>query len=180
MMETKKSIFQRAGEWGIPFGLYLSCAGVISVFADNSPLLNILFWAMVFATPYLVCRYQRRKFIEDDGFTEYAGLWMLGIMLFILGSLISSFIVFIVLQYIRPGFIYEQAQAAIQVYEQVPQMSEMTKVLKRMIEERLLPSPIEMVFNVFWFISFFGSLTSAVTALIAQRRIKRPTNNNNQ
>ena len=100
---------------------------------------------------------------------------MLGIMLFILGSVVASFIVYLVLQYGRPNFMYEQAEAVIKVYSEMPQMrdSDMLRVLQRMVDERLMPTPIETVFNAFWFITSSGSLVSAVTAAIAKRTPKR-------
>ena len=173
-MEQNKSIFQRASQWGVPFGLYLSCAAVTSIFADYFAPLSVLFMVLLLATPVVVYYFQRRKFIEDDGFTEYAALWMLGILLFILGAVIASFIIYLVLQYGRPNFMYDQAQAVIDAYSKIPQMkdSELLHVIRRMVDENLLPTPIEAVFNAFWFVSFFGSLSSAVTALIAQRRLK--------
>jgi len=175
MTQDKKSIFQRAGEWGLPFGLYLACAAVTTIFSDWFPPLSILFLILLLGTPIVVYYYQRRKFIEDDGFTEYAALWMLGIMLFILGSVVASFIVYLVLQYGRPNFMYEQAEAVIKVYSEMPQMrdSDMLRVLQRMVDERLMPTPIETVFNAFWFITSSGSLVSAVTAAIAKRTPKR-------
>ena len=62
----------------------------------------------------------------------------------------------------------------IDAYSKIPQTqdSEMLRVVKRAMDEKLLPSPIEAVFNAFWFVTFFGSITSAITALIAQRRLK--------
>ena len=174
MAEPKKSIYQRAGEWGIPFGLYLSCGAVVSIFADKVPVLSLLFFAIVIGTPFLVYHYQRYKFVEDDGFTEYAALWMLGILLFILGSVISSLVVYLVLQLWRPEFMYEQAQQVLEAYKGMPDMkdNEFLLVLQRMVDERLMPSPIQTVFNAFWFITFGGSVTSALTALFAQRKIK--------
>jgi len=171
MENSKKSIYQRAGEWGVPFGLYMSCAAVCSIFADWFMPLHLLFLVLLLGMPVVTYYFQRRKFIEDDGFTEYAGLWMLGIMLYILGTLLCSFIVFLVLQYGRPGFVYEQAQAAIEVYNQMPQMkdSEMLRVLQLAIDKKALPTPIELVMSVFWFVTFAGSLVSAATAGIAHR-----------
>lgn len=174
-MENKKSIYQRAGEWGVPFGLYLTCAAVASIFADWFTPLSLLFILLVLAAPFVVYYFQRRKFIEDDGFTEYAALWMLGILLFILGTVLASFFVFLILQFGRPNFMYEQAQQVIEAYSKMPEMqnSDLLKVLKRMVNENLLPSPIEMVFNAFWFITFCGSITSAITALLANRPLKK-------
>ena len=175
MTGEKKSIYQRAGEWGVPFGLYLACAAITSVFADWFAPLSFLFLILFFGTPFVVYYFQRRKFIEDDGFSEHATLWMLGIMLFILGTIISSLVVYLVLQYLRPNYIYEQTQMAIDTYKQLPQMrdSEMLEILQKMVDRRLLPTPIETVFNAFWFITFGGCLVSAVTALVARRSLPK-------
>lgn len=174
-MTEKKSIFQRAGEWGIPFGLYLACTAVASIFADWFTPLSVVFFTLLLGTPLVVYYFQRRKFIEDDGFTEYAALWMLGILLFILGAVVAGLIVFLVLQYGRPDFMYDQAQAVIETYSKLPQFkdSELLHVVQRMVDEKLMPTPIEAVFNSFWFISFGGSLLSAITAFIAQRPLKK-------
>ena len=179
IMEPTRSIFQCASQWGVPFGLYLSCAAVTSIFADYFAPLNLLFFLLVLATPAVVYYFQRRKYIDDNGFTEYSALWMLGIMLFILGLLISSVIAFLVMQYGRPDFIYEQAQKAIQVYSEMPEMrdSELVKSLQLMVDRKILPSPIEMVFTMFWLVSFVGSIVSAITAFIVQRST-RLTNRN--
>ena len=175
MMEPKRSIFQCAGQWGLPFGLYLSCAAVASIYADWFAPLQLVFLILLLGTPAVAYAFQRRKFIEDNGFTEYAGLWMLGIMLFILGTIISSLVVYLVLQYLRPNYIYEQTQMAIDTYKQLPQMrdSEMLEILQKMVDRRLLPTPIETVFNAFWFITFGGCLVSAVTALVARRSLPK-------
>jgi len=171
MTTEKKSIYQRAGEWGVPFGLYLSCAAVASIFADRFPPLSYVFLIMLVCTPLVVYRFQRHKFIEDGGFAEHSSLWMLGIMLFMLGSVISSLVVYLVLQYLRPGFLYEQAQAVIEVYSKLPQASdsEWLRVLQHAVDERMLPSPIQVVFDTFWFVAFGGSVVSAITAAIARR-----------
>ena len=175
LMEKKKSIFQCAGEWGFPFGLYLACAAVTYIFGDYFPPLSFLFLAMVLGTPFIVYYFQRRKFKEDDGFTEYAGLWMLGIMLYLLGTLVASLIVYLVLQYGRPTFMYDQAQIILDAYKDIPQMkdNEMLRIIERMVDNKLMPSPIEIVMDMYWLITFFGSVTSAVTALIAQHSIKK-------
>ena len=92
-------------------------------------------------------------------------------MLFILGLIISSFVAYMVLQYGRPGFIYEQAQKAIEVYNAMPEMrdGELVKALQLMVDRHILPTPIEMVFSMFWLVSFLGSVTSAITAFIVKK-----------
>jgi len=174
-MEQGKSIYHRAAVWGIPFGVYMAATAAASIFADMFAPLSLVFLVMLVGVPVLVYRYQRRTFVDEDGFTEYAALWMLGIMLFLLGTIVASLLVYLLLQYGRPGFIYEQAQAVIDAYSQVPQMkdNETLKVLQRMVNEGMLPTPIEAVFNAFWFITFGGSMVSALTAWLAQRPLRR-------
>ena len=132
-MDNKKSIFQRAAEWGIPFGLYLTCTAMTSIFADWFAPLGLIFFLLVLAAPVVVYYFQRRKFIEDDGFTEFAAIWMLGILLYILGCIISSFFAYLVLQYGRPNFMYEQAQAVIKSYNEIPE-DEYNKVVNYLID----------------------------------------------
>jgi hypothetical protein len=175
MKETKRSIYQFAGDWGIPFGLYLTCAALASIYADKFQPLTLVFLILLLGLPLVTYALQRRKFVEDNGFTEYAGLWMLGIVLYILGAVVSGFIVYLVLQYLRPGFMYEQAQFVIDAYEKMPEAidSRFVDTLRLAMEKHLMPSPIQIVFSAFWLISFGGSLISALTALFAQRPLNR-------
>ena len=175
MTGPKRIIYQCAGNWGIPFGLYLSCAALSSIFTDWFAPLSLVFILLFLGTPVLTYAFQRRKFIEDDGFTEYAGLWMLGIMLYILGTIISSLVVYLVLKYVRPDFMVEQVQHFIDIFGQRPEMrdSEIISNLQLMVNKGLTPTPIQMVFSAFWFITFGGSLVSALTALFAQRPLHK-------
>ena len=175
MKEQRISIYQRASVWGIPFGLYLSCIGISGVFVDWFMPLSYIFMILVVCTPLVVYYYQRRMFIEEDGFSEYAALWMLGIMLFLFSTVLASFIMFLVIQFGRPDFLYDQALAMIKSSSEIPEMrdSEFVRVLQRMVDNRLLPVPIEMVFNTFWLVTSAGCITSAITAIFARRRINR-------
>ena len=177
MREQRQNVYQRASAWGVPFGLYLTCAGVASVFSDWFPPLAFILIILVLCTPLVVYYFQRRYFIEEDGVAEYAAVWMLGIMLFMLGTILASFIMYLVIQFGRPEFIYDQANQVITAYKDMPEMrdSEFVRVLQRAVDERRLPTPIETVFNAFWFITFGGCITSAITAIVARRRINKHT-----
>ena len=89
------------------------------------------------------------------------------------GALISSLMMYLALKYVRPDYIYDQATQALAIYKTMPEFKdgELVKLLEMMLEQNMLPTPIESVTNSFWLISFVGSITSALTALLAQRRI---------
>lgn len=173
IMEERINPYRRAAENGIPFGAYLSAMAVGSIFADRMPLLALAVLVMMVATPVVVYRFQRRYFIDEQGFTEFAALWMMGIMMFVFGSLIAGLVTYLTATMARPDFIYDQANQVIATYSQLPEFkdSEMVSVLQKMVDEGMLPSPIETVFNMFWAMTFGGAILSAVTALVAQRRI---------
>jgi hydroxyethylthiazole kinase-like sugar kinase family protein len=44
------------------------------------------------------------------------------------------------------------------------------QVLQRAIDTDALPTPIEMVMNMFWLVTFSGCLMSAITAAFAKLR----------
>ena len=71
-MEERINPYRRAAENGIPFGAYLSAMAVGSIFADRMPLLALAVLVMMVATPVVVYRFQRRYFIDEQGFTEFA------------------------------------------------------------------------------------------------------------
>lgn len=166
-------LLQRAGKAALPFGGLMSVISLCMIFADRFAPLGTAAIVLLLALPFVVQREQRKVFVASDGMSEYAELWMHGILLFLLGGLVTGLVTYLVLQTARPGFAYEQVDAMLEVYEQMPELknSEIVDVMRRARDNGLLPTPIEMVVNVFWFVSFGGSLLSALTALIAQRRI---------
>lgn len=174
-MDERKSVFKRGAECGVPMGLYMSTIALLTLFADKVPAFSLAAIIMLFGGPFFIYRFQRRYFIEENGMTEYAALWMHGILMVIYGAIITSAVAFLVLQYVRPGLIYEQTQAAIDSYNAIPQikeqMSMMLEVMQQAIDQNTLPTPIELVFNMFWFVTFSGSLLSAITAAFASRRL---------
>ncbi|MBR1804255.1 MAG: DUF4199 domain-containing protein, partial [Muribaculaceae bacterium] len=115
-MEERKSVFKRGAECGIPMGLYMSTIALLTLFTDKVPVFSLAAIVMLFAGPFFIYRFQRRYFVEENGMTEYAALWMHGILMVLYGAVITSAVAFVVLQYVRPGFIYDQMQTAVDTY----------------------------------------------------------------
>ena len=174
-MEERKSVYKQAAEYGIPLGLYMSTISLMTLYTDLMPLFSVVAMVLLFAGPVVIYRFQRRYFIEQGGMAEYAALWMLGIMMVIFGAIITGAVTYVVLQYVRPNYIYDQAQATLDAYNALPELraqaSQVLDVLQTMLEQKALPSAIELVFNMFWFVTFSGSVLSAITAAFASRRL---------
>ena len=174
-MEERKSVYKQAAEYGIPMGLYMSTISLMTLYTDLVPLFSVIAMVMLFAGPVVIYRFQRRYFVEQGGMAEYAALWMLGIMMVIFGAILTGAVTYVILQYVRPTYIYDQAQATLDAYNALPELrsqaSQVLDVLQAMLEQNALPSAIELVFNMFWFVTFSGSVLSAITAAFASRRL---------
>lgn len=170
MTETKL-IYQRAARYGVPMGLYLSLLSVSVVFSDRAALLPVLALVLIVCWPLAIYRIQRREHLAAGGAMPYAGLWLTGIMTVVFGSLICALVTCGVITALRPNFIYEQMQEALDIYRQVPEMrgSEMMTVMQQATDKGMLPSPIEYAMQMFWLTSFAGSVISAVLAFVAMK-----------
>lgn len=165
-----KSIYRRAADNGLIFGVYLSLLFIMFVFSSESFLMSLVGLVLLLGIPGIIFVFLRRCFVAEFGKTTISGLWMLGILIFIYASLICGVVTYVYLQYFDPSFIYEQAQAALNVYQSVEEIkgSDIVVGMQRAIEEKLLPTPIEFVFQMIWITTFFGSLLSLLTALIVR------------
>lgn len=171
-MDERKSVFKRGAEFGMPMGLYMTTISVCSIFADRLPPLSWVVIILLIAGPWMVWRMQRRYYIEDGYNSEYASLWMLGIVMIICGALITGLLTWAVLQWVRPGYIYDITQNFVNLYSTMPEFkgSEVLQVMQHAIDSGALPSPIEMVTNMFWLVTFSGCVMSAITAAFAKLR----------
>ncbi len=171
MAENYVSLYRRAAYYGVPVGIVMSVMAVSAIYVDKVSQLAVVVIAMVLLLPCVLYHYERKMYKAEYGFTEYSGLWMLGILTMIYGSLITSFVTLGVFTFLRPGYFYEQAQLCITLYSTStdPQVQESVTMLKRMVEGNMLPKPIEVVFAAFWLWSFVGSILSALVALVVKR-----------
>ena len=171
-MDQRKSVFQRGAEFGLPMGLYMATISICSIFADRMPALSWVVILLLVVWPWFVWRVQRRYYVEDDYSSEYATLWMLGILAIIYGAMITGLITWGVLHWLRPAYVYEQTQAFIDIYSTMPEFkgNEMLQVMQRAIDSGALPTPFEMVTSMFWLVTFSGCVLSAITAAFAKLR----------
>jgi hypothetical protein len=135
----------------------------------------LLSFILLLSLPGLAYVYLRRCYVQEAGTSSFSSLWMLGILLFLYGSLICGVTTYICLQYLKPGFIYEQANFALHTYQSMPELknSEITKMLSMAIQQKMLPTPIQFVFNMIWVTTFIGSLISIfISGMVRMWKVK--------
>ncbi|MDD2961421.1 MAG: DUF4199 domain-containing protein [Muribaculaceae bacterium] len=170
-----KSIYRRGADDGLIFGIYLSAIFLCSVIGVGVPILSILSLLLIIALPLLLFKFLRRSFVASNGLSTFSEVWMLGILIFLFGSLICGVVTYVYLQFIEPTFIYDQVNAALDIYKSMPQMkdAEFVKIIQQAIDQHLLPSAIQIVIQMIWFTIFSGSLLSLLlSAIVRAIRIK--------
>ena len=87
IMESQKNVFIKSAELGVPFGCMLIVASLSMIFGDRVPLLSTLMFIIAIIAPFLIFRWQRKRFIESNGFASFSELWNLGIFTTICGAM---------------------------------------------------------------------------------------------
>lgn len=171
-MNEERSIFKFGAEMGIPVGIYTTLISLATIFSDKFSMLSVVALALLVIGPYFIYRLQRRYVVATECKTEFAHIWMFGIVAIVCGSIITMFTTYMTLEFLRPNYIYDQTQLLIEMYKGVPELknSEAVTILQQALDKGLLPKPLELTLNMFWMVTFTGSVMSAVTAAFASRK----------
>lgn len=176
--DTVKSVYRQGAEYGAWFGVYLTVMALAIMYGFTHTILMLVAMAMMVAVPAVVYPMLRRYRSQMRGYAPFASLWMLGLMIFICGSLICGAVTYVWMQYVMPTFIYDQVMAAIDVYKAVPgdSAAEMVRIMETIVERHALPSTMEVVVQMVMLTTFLGSLVSMVLAFILGMRRIPPRN----
>ena len=163
MAELKMSVYKRGGDDGFVFGIYLTVMFFATAYSMTVPFAGLMSTLMMLAVPVVMYRFLRRSYVAFGG-----KLWLQGIVTFFCGGLIAGLAAVVFMRWIQPDYIISQANAAIKIWEEsgLPQGQEMADVMRKAIEQKMIPSSIELVIEMLWLQVFSGSLLSIVLSLI--------------
>lgn len=163
-------MINQAATGGMWFGLYLSVLFLMFVGGDSVAMLSLLAMLMLLCAPLMVLRMLRALYLSDSARYDLYRLWSMSVMIFAFASLICAFVTFVWMQFVHPGFIYEKAQEAVNVYRTIPELqtSDMISVLQKAIDNGELPTPIQFVVQMGWTTVMLGALVSMPLAFIAR------------
>lgn len=168
-----RSIYERGASDGAWLGLYLSVMFALSVGSLYVGLLNIPVLAMGLLVPFLTYRFLRRTHVACHGLTTFSALWMQGIVMFGCGSLIFAAAAYIFMRWLHPGFILDTLRMGVEFYRNTPMEggASMADMFQEIIDNRLIPSPMDIALMWLWLGTFTGSVLSMFVTLVV--RIKR-------
>ena len=169
-MNNEKSVFKCGAENGLIFGLYLSAIFFTCIYGNSSFMISFLGLVMFLAVPLVIFAFMRRYHVTYPETSTFSNLWTLGTATYLFGSLICGIVTYIWLQYITPDFIVNQAKMALATDEQIPEFKnhEFTSMLRKAISDKMLPSPIMIVFQLIWATLTAGVVTSLILAPLAR------------
>jgi len=176
-MSGTPNAVQMAASFGLVLGIYLSAMFLVFVGGESSAMLSLLALLMLACVPVMVLRMMRATYLSSPKVNDYLRLWSMGVMIFGFASLICALVTFVWMQFVHPGFIYDKAQEAVNVYRTMPEMqnADMVNVLQKAIDNGDLPTPIQFVMEMIWITLMLGSVVSAPLALLA--RLGKPKSN---
>lgn len=170
-----KSVYKRGAEDGLRFGIYLSVLYMVMIAGASYSLASLAAFVMIAAVPLIVYRFLRRGYVAEYETSTFSLMWLHGIVIFFCGSMLAGVVLLVYLRWINPDFVVNTLQRAIELYDSiyVPQAKETAKVLRQVIEQKLVPTPIEIVAQLIWLAVFSGSLLSMILALVVPLRSKK-------
>lgn len=165
-----KSVYKRGAEDGLLFGLYISILAILFFIMSNYSWASVPLLLMILGIPFVIFKFQRRCLKDEFGKSDFATLWMLGILISIFGSLICAVTSYVYMEFINHTFMYDQVNIALELYKGIPEFknSEMVTMLETAVKQHQLPSAIDYVIQMIWLTSFMGSIISLITSSIAK------------
>lgn len=171
-MDESNNIFKYGMDRSVTMGLYTTVISLSMIYADLVPPLAVVAMVLLLAGPVVLYRMQRRLFLDCEGECSMWELWRMGVVAIFFGTVFTLLVTYGVLEYLRPGFMYEQIEMVLETYKQMPELkdSETVRALQMMLDEELVPSPFTYALNMFATTNTTGMVMGLLTASIAARR----------
>lgn len=169
MNDKPGELTSRGARGGIVLGCWFCATFSLMAGAGQLPLLAIPAIIMMASVPVMAYRMLLKSYRSLYGMTTLSALWLEGILSFIGGSLFLAVVAFLYLKYIDPEFIVRQTSLMADYYAASEETRNIGETLRRMIDNHILPRPIEAAFSLAWLSAFTGALTSLILATIIKR-----------
>ena len=172
-----ESPYRRGAHDGLTFGLYLTVMFFCSIFAQAWPVLSMVSLAMMVVVPAVIYRYLRRYQLALGVASHFSALWMQGLVIFACGMLLSGLVLTVYMTWINPSYIADQLASLAAMKGSVPDsgIDQAALVAERLIENRAVPRPIQVIVELEMLAIVSGSLLSLIiSALLSTLRGRSP------
>lgn len=175
--ENSIGIGKVAAREGAGYGVIISVMTLAAMLSIDIAAMSMLSMAIFFAVPFLLYASMRRFGQQLGRPAVHSELWMLGIAIFFFASLICALATFVFLRYVQPDYLYRLLSQLITAVEQSPspQQEATLKALHGIIDNGLIPTPIDVAIQMIWSSTFGGSILSLIVAIFARDKRKATT-----
>lgn len=155
---------------GAYFGIYLVVLYLAVVNSGGSSFVAAFALTMMVGVPIVLYRMLRGIYLYEDCQSSYMRIFSSGVSIFFFASIILGLAIYVWMQYVHPGYLYEMAQEAIKAYDQVPDLrsTPMVQALKAAVKNGDLPTSIQFAIQMMWATLMSGALLTAVMAAVAR------------
>lgn len=163
---TPGQVYREGAYKGLIMGGYLTLLSICTLTSHLSSFASIMTLALLISTPVITFRLMAASFRKYQCVANFSSLWMLGISIFIGGSLICAVTTFAYLQIFDPTYFYDRSTETLAALEKIPELadSDLTRSLRIVIDGGLLPSIIEYCIQMMLATIFCGSILSILIA----------------
>lgn len=170
-----RSVYRRGAEDGLWFGAYLSVLMLAILMTVHVELLSLLAVAMILGVPFLVYKTLRRGIADREDGGRFAEACMHGISIFFFGALIMGVAMYVYLRFADPSYLPTNIKQLIAALRQsgTAEDLETARQLQNMIDRKLLPGAIQMVFGTIWMVVFSGTMLTMLLSAFAINQERR-------
>ena len=154
-------------------GIYLIVMSASLVASVRMPFTLMLLALLLMCMPAVLYLSLRRMYREQPANRSFAAVWTAGIVTTLCGTLICGIVTAAWLLLVQPDFFTQYLHSAILMAEQAGQQAQYAdqiQMMRRALDEGMVPSPMRFVFSMMWTTVFFGSILSMLCAWILRMR----------
>ena len=173
--ESRNNSTQFDMKYGLVLGFYFIVQFFVNTQSLISPLMAFISILFIISLPIFVFFMAKRfKDSLEELPLSFSMGWMFIFLTFFYASLPEALFSYVYLQYINPGFIFEQVETASKIFSEMPSLEGNGFVEKLMENMEAAPSPtpiqysLQLIFNNM----FYGSILAIIIAAIL--RVKKP------
>lgn len=156
---SHNAVYRRAAAYGLPVGALMSLTFWLVVESSRIPAVALLALVSMFSVPVVIYTRLARDYRSYTGMASFSAVWMEGIATFFFGGLLMALFMYFYLRFVEPTFMIDTLRQAIADYRKLG-VPEMAQGLQNVIDNRAVPSAIELAVSTIWSTTFFGSMTS--------------------
>lgn len=163
-------VYREGAYQGIIMGAFLTVTSILSLLSYRSSTLSILATIFIVGVPFLQFRLMAGVYDKYRREVSFSSLWMLGIAIFIGGSLICALVTYGYLEFVNPDYFYTLGNEMLATLEQTPELrgSELHEMIRFYVDENLFPSAIGYCVEMVLLTVFSGSILSMILAPVVK------------